>query len=419
MPPSGPPHSPAPAVGPPSPGAEAAARLAERLAQADDRAQAAGPNTTNLLSALCAEVGAGLKGVLAVTELLERQPDGPDNAAYIRTVADCGRTLLRLLNDAAELSRTQEGAVTLAPEPVDLRDLLDSVQTDWALRAAEDGVGLGAVFTGEAGVAAELDPVRLRQIYDLLIGHALKLTRRGGVEVSLQAERRENRVFLSGHVRDTGPGVDPAKLPAFFEPFGPAGRPAYGTGLDLALARGVVESMDGRIWAENNAGAGATVFFQIEGPSCRGGKDHASGTGEPDATPTLTGRVLIVDDNATNRTVARTLVELFGCTVETADDGVEAVRSVSHGRFDAVLMDINMPRMDGLAATRAIRDLPSPMSRVPIIALTANADPEDARTYRAAGMAGMVEKPIKTERLLVALREALAPVTSRPAQAAA
>ncbi|MBW3653549.1 MAG: AAA family ATPase, partial [Actinobacteria bacterium] len=129
-------------------------RTMERLHAARDRYFGNARTVRNLFDDVVAhhhdvaEVGAGLKGVLAVTELLERQPDGPDNAAYIRTVADCGRTLLRLLDDAAELSRTQEGAVTLAPEPVDLRDLLDSVQMDWALRAAEDGVGLGAVFTG-------------------------------------------------------------------------------------------------------------------------------------------------------------------------------------------------------------------------------------------------------------------------------
>ena len=376
----------------------------------------AGPE---FLSALCAEVGAGLRGVLALTELLERQPAGADSPAYVRTIADCSRTLLRVMADAEELSRAGEAGVTLAPEPVHLRDLLDAVQTEWAARAAEDGVGLGAVFVGEADLSAELDPAHLRRIYDILIGNALKLTRRGGVEVGLRAEPDGDRVRLHGLVRDTGLGIDPAQLPFLFQPFGPAARAPYASGLDLALARSTVEAMGGRIWAENNAGAGATIFFQLEARACGTLTNSGSETRQSEPGPVLTGRVLIVDDNATNRMVARTLVELFGCICETAEDGLEAVEAVARGGFDAVLMDINMPRMNGLAASRAIRALPSRAASVPIIALTANADAEDARTYRDAGLAGLVEKPIRSERLLLVLGEALARRPGGASQAAA
>jgi CheY-like chemotaxis protein len=129
--------------------------------------------------------------------------------------------------------------------------------------------------------------------------------------------------------------------------------------------------------------------------------------------------VLIVDDNATNRIVARTLVEMFGCTCELAEDGVEAVEALSRGAFDAVLMDIRMPRLDGVAATRAIRALPAPACFTPVIALTANADPEDARAYLAAGMRSVVEKPIKPERLLLALSDAIGGRERTLSQAAA
>ena len=402
MPPSGLQISPAPAVAPPPAEGEAPAHA-----------------TPAFLQALCAEVSAGLQGVLALTELLQAQPDGADGPAYVRTIADCSRTLLRVLSDAVELSSGEAEGRALTPEPTRLRDLLDAVQTDWAARAAEDGVGLGAAYVGEAGLLAELDGGRLREVYNLLIGHALKLTRRGGVEVSLHAEREGERVRLRGCVRDTGPGVDPAQLPSFFEPFGPSARAPYGTGLDLALARSAVQALGGRIWTENNAGAGAAVTFQFDARACEAAPDLVAETAEPDPGPPLAGHVLIVDDNATNQLVARALVEMFGCTCETADDGVEALDVVVQGRFDAVLMDIRMPRMDGVAATRAIRALAAPVGRIPIIALTANADPEDVAAYLESGMASLVEKPIRSERLLLALSEALGTRTGDARQAAA
>ena len=378
--------SPAPTVDPAAPGGEAAPCA-----------------PAPFVDALCAEVSAGLQGMLAVTELIERNPRGADNAAYLRTLTDCGHTLLRLLADAALLSRA--GDATPTPRPVRLRDLLDSVQANWSARAAETGVALGAMFSGDAALTAELDGARLQQVYDLLIGHALRLTRRGGVEVCLWVERDGDRVRLTGEVRDTGRGLDPAHLPTLFDPFGAGAHAAYGTGLDLALARRVVDTLGGRIWARNNAGLGSTVGFHLEARACEATDERSDGAASQ--APDLSGHILIVDDNATNRMVARHLVELFGCSCETANDGADAVESVTRGRFDAVLMDIRMPVMDGITAARAIRALAPPRSAVPIIALTANADPEDARAYGLAGMADLVEKPIRPERLLQALRDAL------------
>lgn len=379
---------------------------ADDASQARSNAAAAADPRSDFLLALSGEIASGLGGILAVAELLESQPLGGDAPAYVRTLSDCGRTLLRLVSDAADLARAEAGGLELAPEPVTLRDLVDAVQTRWTPRALEDGVAIGAVFEGEAGLAADLDPARLHQVFDALIEHALKLTRRGGVEAGLSAVREGGRIRLRGHVRDTGPGFPPDRLAGVFDPFSRDARTAYGTGLGLAVARGLVTVMGGRIWAENNPGAGSTVRFEFDAPASATSSD-APHDCPVEERPPLQGHVLIVDDNATNRTVAKMLVEMFGCTCETADDGAHAVPIVAQGRFDAVLMDIRMPLMDGVAATRAIRDAGGPASRVPIVALTANADPEDARGYMAAGMASVVEKPIKAERLLLALAEVL------------
>lgn len=386
--------------------AEQAAHSAEILIQAEAAAEAAARARTQFMVRMSDEIGASLRGVLAVTELLERQPTGADAPGYVRTIADAGRTLLRLLSDAVDLSHADCGDLALAPEPVHLRDFVDDVQARWTARAIEDGVAIGAVFDGDAALSATLDPARLHQVFDALIDHALRFTRRGGVEAGLTARRENERVLLQGHVRDTGRGIDPARLPAVFEPFAREASAAYGTGLGLAVARGVVEAMGGRVWAENNAGAGSTIRFELDVAAC---ETQASEPAEParEEPPPLQGHILIVDDNATNRTVARMLVEMFGCTCETAEDGLEGVGAVAEGRFDAVLMDIRMPGMDGVAATRAIRGLPGRPATIPIVALTANADQDDARAYRAAGMASVVEKPIKADRLLLALAKAL------------
>ena len=208
-------------------------------------------------------------------------------------------------------------------------------------------------------------------------------------------------------VRDDGPGVDADKVDAIFEPFVHGSGPD-GAGLGLSICRQIVDRMGGRIWAENNAGRGATFAFdfdaarseaRIEAPSNVQTLDDL----ELQATP----HILIVDDNATNRVVAQALCEMFGCSSETAEDGLEALDAVMSRSFDLILMDIKMPRMDGVQCTQAIRALSGPEGLIPIIALTANADPDDARGYLAIGMAAVVEKPIKPERLRMAMNAAL------------
>jgi CheY-like chemotaxis protein len=238
--------------------------------------------------------------------------------------------------------------------------------------------------------------------------------------VSLHAHRAGDVVRLLGRVRDTGPGVAPAELERIFHPFAQEerGAKAGGAGLGLAICRQIVTAMGGRIWAEANAGSGAAFLFELEAPPAAPAAAQGGETGEPEDRA-LGLHLLIVEDNPTNRMVSEALVGLFGCTCETATDGVEGVEAARDRRFDAILMDIKMPRMDGVQATLAIRGLPGPAGAVPIIALTANADPDDARRYVAAGMAEVVEKPIKAERLFNAIRAAVGATTDEAAAAAA
>jgi CheY-like chemotaxis protein len=173
--------------------------------------------------------------------------------------------------------------------------------------------------------------------------------------------------------------------------------------MGVMLARSVLtglNGLDGELRNEANAGAGETITFSLTAPA-------AEAAAAPAEAPARTAHVLVVDDNATNRMVASALVEMFDCTCETAEDGLQAVELARSGRYDLILMDIKMPQMDGVSAARAIRGLAGRAGLAPIVALTANADPEDVEAYLAAGMNGVVEKPMKPEHLLEALRQAL------------
>ena len=240
-----------------------------------------------------------------------------------------------------------------------------------------------------------------------LVGNALKFTKAGSVEVRIVARASEPDVAVLAEVRDTGPGIADDQLDHLFEPFSQTaeGREAGGAGLGLSICRQLIEKMDGQIWARSNLGKGSTFAFNISLP-----RSAAREILPPEAA--LARRcdpvhVLIADDNATNRMVAETLCRMFEFTCESVENGEEALRRVEEGRFDLVLMDIKMPVMDGLEATRRIRRLGGAAAAVPIIALTANADPADADAYVGQGVDAVVEKPIRADLLMAAMTRLL------------
>ena len=388
------------------------ALLADQAAALNDtRAQAiaAARAKSQFLAIMSHELRTPMNGVLAVAELLRRQPLNAAAQAHVQTIVDSSETLLRILQDAVDLSKAEAGELELSPAPTPLRALMDEVQALWEPRASQDGVTLLVGYEGDTELAAMIDGARLKQVFSNLIGNALKFARNGVVEVGLKAWVEGDQTRMEARVRDDGPGVDQDQIEALFEPFG-QGAGLDGAGLGLSICRQVIDRMDGRIWAENNKGRGATFAFDV---SARRALIEAE---TPSNVSTLSElnlksapHILIVDDNATNRVVAQALCEMFGCSSELAEDGQEAVEAVRENRYDLILMDIKMPRMDGVQATQAIRTLEGPAGRVPIVALTANADPEDAKHYLSIGMAAVVEKPIKPERLRMAMNAALAP----------
>lgn len=384
--------------------------LAEQSrALSDSRTQtlAAARSKSQFLSIMSHELRTPMNGVLAVAELLRRQPLNEASQAHIQTIVDSSETLIRILQDALDLSRAEAGELELTLAPTPLRALMDDIEALWAPRASQDGITLMVGYDGDTELVGNIDATRLKQVFNNLIGNALKFARDGMVEARLKAWVQAGEIRMEARVRDNGPGIDPGRVDEIFEPFVHGSGPD-GAGLGLSICRQMVDRMGGKIWAENNAGRGATFAFDFRSPLCGAPVDNRTNVSPlADMELQSSPHILIVDDNATNRVVAQALCEMFGCTSETAEDGLEALQAVQERPFDLILMDIKMPRMDGMQATLAIRALEYPANQIPIVALTANADPDDARHYKSLGMAAVVEKPIKPERLRMAMNIAL------------
>jgi signal transduction histidine kinase/ActR/RegA family two-component response regulator len=382
--------------------------LADTLRAAQVEAQAALQAKSQFLAVMSHEIRTPLNGVLGVAEIMARRLRQTELKPYVQTILDSGETLLRLLTDALDFSRADAGQLELEQQPFCVATLLDDVASLWSARAGEKALDFTVSYQGPADFWALGDAVRLKQVFNNLIGNALKFTDRGSVRVRLAAEREDVYARLRAEVSDTGPGVDAGRLHSIFQPFvqEEAGRAKGGTGLGLSICRELIERMDGWIMADSQPGQGLTVLFETTLFHVGGGA--LAEFGPPAPEPKLRPlHVLIADDNKTNRLVAETLCGMFGCTSHSVENGAQAVEAVRARAFDLVLMDIKMPVMDGLEAVGLIRRLAGAVGRTPILALTANADPWDAVSYVEAGFDGVVEKPIKPADLLEAMSRAV------------
>ena len=388
--------------------ADEMAALAHDLAKAEAEARASSRAKSEFLAVMSHEIRTPLNGVLGVAALMERQLEQESLRPHLRTILDSGNSLLRLLTDALDMSRAEAGMLGLEPGPVRLTNLADDLQALWRARAEEKGLALTVACEAEGAEWVEADETRLKQLLNNLIGNAIKFTPHGRVEARIITRRDGDRVMLSAQVDDSGPGVPPDRLETVFQPFntGDADRQGAGAGRGLAICRQIVERMDGRILVETSPLGGARFHFDLRlNRATAADPNGRLAIAEP--TPHETLHVLVADDNAANRFLAGKLLEMFGCTHDAVANGVEAVEAARTGVYDLILMDIKMPVMDGVAATLAIRALGDNRETLPILALTANADDRDAVGYLAAGMNGVVQKPIQPDVLLNAIRRAV------------
>ncbi|MES2032645.1 MAG: ATP-binding protein [Pseudomonadota bacterium] len=369
------------------------------VAEARDAALAAGEAKAQFLANMSHEIRTPMNGVLGVLHLLKNEPLSRDARNLLDEAVGCGHMLSELLNDVIDFSRIEAGRLEMSPEPIDPAALLDSVAG--LLRPQAEASGLWLRVEAQQGLGwASIDPVRLRQILFNLIGNAVKFTLSGGVEVRLLRVHRDGAPRLRFEVADTGVGISQEARATLFQRFhqadGSTTRRFGGSGLGLAISQRLVELMDGEIGMDSLPGVGSTFWVEIASPE----------VAQPDIRPIESGalleglRVLVVEDNPTNRLIATRMLEQLGAQVQTADDGRQGLEAVSRAVFDLIFMDVQMPIMDGVEATRLIRAMPGAAGVTPILAMTANALAHQARTYLAAGMNGVVSKPLSPTALV-------------------
>lgn len=383
-----------------------AAQIARRRAEEADAVK------TRFLALMSHEMRTPLNSVTGYAEVLARRPAMDAEArGQLDQIQRSGAALLMLVEDVLEVSRGDE---SLDLHPMILPTLLKAAVACGRPAAVEKGIDLTLDIRPGAAGSVTGDRRRLRQSLNHLIGNAIKFTDRG--TVCVVADRIDGDIVIT--VADTGCGLDADRAAALFEVFvqgdDSISRCHGGAGIGLALVKRHADIMGGAVTVDSRPGQGATFTLRLPMPAlpteAAGPGDSGSDTG-PDAVggPARAPRVLVVDDHPSNREVARLMLTAAGCEVAEATDGDEAVDMARAGTFDLILMDVRMPRVDGLAATRLIRALPGAVAKTPILAVTADAMPEDAVRCLAAGMNAHLAKPISCQALYAAMEPLLAP----------
>ena len=386
----------------------------DALVEARDAAEAANVLKSHFLANMSHEIRTPLNGVLAMAQIMAMSDLDQTQRDRLAVIHQSGEALLTILNDILDLSKIEAGRLELETAEFDVGELAGNVEAAHAPVAARKGLGFSVDVAPSAGGQRLGDQARLQQILNNLVANAIKFTAHGEVRVVLTGEGDEGRDGLLITVRDTGIGVPAAKLPLLFQKFSQVDssttRQFGGTGLGLAICREIAQLMGGTVWADSTEGAGSTFHVRLPlvrtAPVVRAGAQADEGRPRGDVSEL---KVLAAEDNATNQLVLKTIMSTFGLGVDMVADGQLAVEAWASGQYDLILMDIQMPVMDGIAATRAIRTMErsSGRSRTPIIALSANAMTHQVKEYLDAGVDLHVAKPIQIAMLQEALAAAM------------
>ena len=382
------------------------------LNQAVSEATAANAAKSAFLAAMSHEVRTPLNGVLGMAQAMARDALPPKQAERLEVIRQSGESLLGILNDMLDLSKIEAGKLQMETLEFDLGDLISGAHNTFSALAAQKGLQFDLYVSNRAEGAYLGDPLRLRQVLNNLISNAVKFTEKGLVEVDV--DRQEGRLVIA--VRDTGMGISPEALTRLFDKFEQGDlsttRRFGGTGLGLAICRDLVRLMGGEISAASviNQGATFTVHLPLEHigqvpPLPDVLEPH------PAADDRQQVRLLVAEDNRANQLVIDTLLRQVGITPVIVPNGRAAVAAWEEKPWDLILMDVQMPEMDGPTATSIIRrrELDSGQTRTPILALTANAMDHQLLEYRQAGMDGLVAKPIEIDKLFSAISGAIGP----------
>jgi PAS domain S-box-containing protein len=386
--------------------------LREAKAEAEkaaEEADAANKSKSTFLATMSHEIRTPMNGVLGTADLLSRTDLSENQREFVDIMKESGNALLDLLNDILDLSKIEAGSVELEETDFSVSELLHATNNLWAHQATEKGLGFSVENEIAGGDHILSDRNRLRQVINNLVGNAVKFTEKGTVTVNASESVIDgDTVQLRFSITDTGIGITDEQKEKIFQPFTQADssttRNFGGTGLGLSICKNLTELLGGAIGVDSTPGQGSTFWFTITAK--RGASKNTeqtlaeSAASQVDPQDHRTLHVLVAEDNKLNQQIITWMLAPLACQFDVVQNGREAVAAATRSQYDLVLMDVQMPVMDGVAATKQIRALEGPNQNIPIIALTANAMRGDREKYLKDGLSDYVSKPIDQRELL-------------------